>query len=224
MVWLWTVVRLLRGTNVLDEDSPRFLLWLLYGGFGFQLAISILLDRLGSIAGNLQLRVFPAVLLMASALLAWFIMRFWRRQADGLKKNLAVTVLILLIVVSSLASLLKATNDPWLSNYWMFWTMPEDAAVQWTEDHLQYRTVWLGLDGARLSARSVVQGFGSDTGNLRDNWVLDANTRDVLLSSLDEDLSVRRSLPLPDVRGENRVYDNGSVTRYHLRPRTPYQR
>ncbi len=222
---LWTVagVRMLRGRGA-QREPPQFLLWLLYGGFGAQLALGVILDLLKAVGGNLQQRFFPVVMLFAFPLVAQAIVAWWRGQRAAYKRRGLALGLAVLILWASGASLLKSTNDPWLSNYWRFWTVPEDRAVQWVADHLQYRSVWLGLDGIRVASHAVAGGFRHELSNEVDTWALDLETRDVLLSSIDQGLSVRRSIPLPDVRGEHRVYDNGTVAHYHLRPRTPYQR
>lgn len=223
IVWLMLARQLFKHKTLIQTPS-RFLLWLLYGGFGLQFALGILLDRLGSVGGNLQLRFFPVMLLMGSGLTAILITRLWRRQQSTVASRGLALILGLMILWASTASLLKATNDPWFSNYWKFWTKPEDRAVQWAEEHLQYRSVWLGLDGIRVSSHATARGFGTETGNVSDTWVKEVETRHILVSEIDQELSVRRLTPLPNVRGENRVYDNGTVTEYHLRPRTPYQR
>jgi len=223
VLWVMAGKRLVRGGSLL-KDAPQFLLWLLYGGFGAQLAMGIILDQAAAIGGNLQQRFFPVVMLMAFPLVAEAIMRLWRRQAARPTGKWLALALFALILWASGASLLKMTNDPWLSNYWRFWTAPEDRAVQWVERHIRYRSVWLGLDGIRVSSHAVAEGFGRKTANEPDAWTVDAETRDILLSRVDEGASVRRLVPLPDVRGEHRVYDNGTVAHVHLRPRTPYQR
>lgn len=222
-LWARAGWRFLRGEEVLREP-PQFLLWLLYGGFGVQLALGIGLDQAGAIGGNLQQRFFPVVMLVAFPIVAQAVVQFWRRRSSVWQKGLLALAICMFVAWASAASLLKATNDPWLSNYWMFWTQPEDRAIGWADNHLHYRSVWLGVDGIRLSSYAVTTGFGSESGNERDQWSVNVDTRDVLLSSTEEGVSVRRMIPLPDVRAEHRVYDNGIVAGYHLRPRTPYQR
>lgn len=222
---LWTRAgrRFLGGENVLQQP-PQFLLWLLYGGFGVQFALSIGLDQAGAIGGNLQQRFFPAVMLVAFPIIAQAMVQFWHSRSSAWQRGLLALAVCVFMAWASAASLLKATNDPWLSNYWMFWMQPEDRAIRWADDHLRYRSVWLGVDGIRLSSYAATMGFGSKSGNERDQWSVNVNTRDILLSSTEEGVSVRRTIPLPDVRVEHRVYDNGTVAGYHLRPRTPYQR
>nr|MBC7245820.1 hypothetical protein [Chloroflexota bacterium] len=223
VLWMATGRQLWRGQRPLLE-APQFLLWLLYGGFGVQLALGIGLDQVGALGGNLQQRFFPVVMLVACPIVAKAIVQLWHRKSIAWQKGLLALALCVLILWASSASLLKATNDPWLSNYWMFWTTPEDRAIQWVDNHLRYRSVWLGVDGIRLSSHAAAEAFGDESGNERDQWSVNVDTRDMLLSSTEKGVSVRRMVPLPDVRVEHCVYDNGSVAGYHLRPRTPYQR
>jgi hypothetical protein len=106
----------------------------------------------------------------------------------------------------------------------MFWTAPEDRAADWADAKLEYSGVWVGLDGVRLRAHVDTYGFGLASSNRSDAWLVESQTRNFLISSVEEFVAARRGIPLPDVRGENLVYDNGEVRMMHLRPRTPYQR
>jgi len=223
LLWAGNGFSLLRSREPLQFSSHYFL-WLLYGAFGVQFAAGIILDRSGGIAGNLQQRLFPLLMLMSFPMVTSAISRYWSRPTVLLRHKLPVVGISLLVVWACVASLLKATNEPSLGNYWIFWTVPEDRAVYWIENHLGYRDVWLGLDGIRLSSHADSEGFGTESGNFPDTWALEERTRHILVSDLDKALSTRRSAPLPDVREANRVYDSGTVAQYHRRPRTPYQR
>ncbi len=55
-----------------------------------------------------------------------------------------------------LLSLLKATAEPLLSNYWTFYTPAERAALAWAERALSGRNLWTGMDG-RVSDAYVIQ-------------------------------------------------------------------
>jgi hypothetical protein len=223
LLWLRNGFSLLTSREPLPFSS-HFLVWLLYGGFGVQFAAAIILDRSGGIAGNLQQRLFPLLMFMSFPIVTSAITRYWSKTTVALRHKLPVVGLSLLVIWACGASLLKATNEPSLSNYWSFWTVPEDRAVDWIEKHLQYRDAWLGLDGIRVSAHAVSEGFGTKSGNFQDTWVLEERTRHILVSDFDKALRTRRSAPLPDVREADQVYDSGTVAQYHLRPQTPYQR
>jgi hypothetical protein len=223
LVWARRGLRLLGGRSA-PLPAPQLLAWLLFGGFGIQLAVAILVAQSGGTSGNLQLRIFPAMLIVVSPLVADSYVRLWRRLDRPVARRVLIVALAIFVPWASAASLQKATNDPWLSNYWIFWTASEARASEWADDNLEYSGVWMGLDGIRLSARAVAEGFGADSGNYRDAWVFERETRTWVVSANEQMLAVRRRLPLPDTRGENLVYDNGEAQVVHLRPRTPYQR
>jgi len=214
----------LRGREYPVDESGTFLAWLLYGGFGLQMAASLSLGRSGGVTGNLQLRFFPVVLMVGVPLVTKGLTQLWRKYSPRRGGRLLAVATVLFVLWMSGASLLKATNDPALSNYWMFWTRPEVASVAWADGHLQYRRIWLGLDGIRLSSQALAAGTGLRSGNVFDVWGVGLDTRDLVVSDVERDLSLRRSHLLLDLRGEYLVYDNGSVAHYHLRPRTPYQK
>jgi hypothetical protein len=223
LLWAGEARRRLRaGGNVGPE--PRFLLWLLYGGFGLQLGASIMVAWIGGIASNLQYRLLPVVMPFAIGLVATAITNLWGRWAHRTKGRLLAAALAVFVLWGSFASLLKATNDPWLSNYWIFRTKDEVAARRWVDEHLQHTTVWLGLDGSRLGLPSNLDDPSRSGINYADSAALDDATRHVVLSVVDTQLGLRRGQPLPEVGSENLVYDSGGVVQYHLRPKTPYQR
>jgi len=223
LAWAGRGFGYLRHREYPADESGTFLAWLLYGGFGLQMAASLSLGPSGGPAGNLQLRFFPVVLMLGVPLVAKGLTQLWQKHSPRRGGRLLAIASVLFVLWMSGASLLKATNDPALSNYWTFWTQPEVASVAWADSHLQYRLIWLGLDGIRLSSRTLAAGTALRRGNVFDVSGVDPYTRDLIVSDVERDLSVRRSQMLLDVRGENRVYDNGSVAHYHLRPRTPYQ-
>ena len=112
-LWLWQGVRWLAGWR--SPPSPStWLLWFLYGAFVFQGVLAAATDQSGQFGGNWQHRSFPsfalvAVPIVASALIG---MRLHR-----------IRLVVASLVLSLLAGLavLKATNEPSLSNKWMFY-------------------------------------------------------------------------------------------------------
>jgi hypothetical protein len=224
LVWVSRGIGYLLHREYQAEESGALLAWLLYGGFGLQMAASLVLGRGGGAAGNLQLRYFPVLLMIGVPLVARALTQLWRTHVPGRARRPLAVAAGLFVLWMSGASLLKATNDPALSNYWTLWTQPEAASVAWADGHLQYRRVWLGLDGIRLSSQALAAGVGLSSGNVFDVSDVAPDTRDLVVSDVERDLSLRRFEILTDLRGEFRVYDNGSVAHYHLRPRTPYQK
>jgi len=223
LAWAGRGFGYLHGRAYPGDESGTFLSWLLYGGFGLQIAAGVILGRGGGAASNLQLRYFPVVLMVGVPLVAKGLTQLWQKHSPRRGARLLAVATVLFVLWMSGASLLKATNDPALSNYWTFWTRPEVASVAWADSHLQYRRIWLGLDGIRLSSQALAASTGLRSGNVFDVVGVDPDTRDLIVSDVERDLSLRRSEMLADLRGEYLVYDNGSVAHYHLRPRTPYQ-
>jgi hypothetical protein len=221
--WVYLGWQMLRGRRVLAPAAQQ-LMWLLYGAFGLQLAAAVALDQTGAISGNLQVRLFPAVMVVVFPMITWGMVHLWRGSMRPQPTRWLAALLCVGVLWASAASLLKATNDPWLSNYLNLWTIHEEQAVRWVEGHVQHESVWLGLSGIRVASRAVADGFGNESHNRPDTWIVDAETRALLLSSADAMLSLKTGVPLPDVRGEHRTYDNGEAWMYQKRPRTPYQR
>jgi hypothetical protein len=116
--WLIRAYRLLRGRQLrLPEDLP----WLLYAGYAFQLVLSVVVDFAGVLGSNVQLRMLPALILVASVLfvrgvseLSQSLGRFSRTQM------VFHGVLGILCAWFAIASVMKATNDPVVSNKWVF--------------------------------------------------------------------------------------------------------
>jgi hypothetical protein len=222
IAWAARGITYLSERGKLAEEPQQFLGWLLYGGFGLEIAASLVLAPTTGV-GNLQLRMLPVLLLLGVPLVTRALVELWRaRSLRWLDRPLVVGMSLLLLWMAC-ASLLKATNDPVLSNYWIVWSAPEGQAVSWASQHLRYRSIWLGLDSIRLSSYAVATDAGKDSGDTFSSGHPEVMTRDFLISDIDRSLSPRKLEAIPDVRDTNRVYDNGAAAQYHQRPRTPLQ-
>ncbi len=222
-IWAGLGARILLSGKV-PQDPSRFLLWLLYGGFGIQLAAGLVLAAAGGVVVNLQVRLFPAVMLMACALVAATFHALWRRWAGRFPRAVLVLVLIGFVLWAGLAAPLKVTNEPALASYWNFWTVPEEVAMRWADNHATYAIIWLGPSVLRTYGRAVASEFGRDNRNLADATAVELETRDLLISDMDAQLAQRVGFALPDVRHENRLYDNGGSQMYRKVARTPFQK
>jgi len=205
--------------------AGQFLLWLLYTAFALLLALGVFLDRAGALSANLQVRLFPHLMIVAIPLAAQVVSRIAaraRRGGQGVRLA-AVALLATAVLFFSGASVFKATNEPLLSNRWVFHSAAERAAVEWAGPRLGGTSVWVGPDD-RLRVLSAVYSNWSDH-RLAVYKHRQAGTRiDLLLSDLMEKHAARLALLLPEVRGRLLVYDNGGAALYHPRPQTPYQR
>ena len=203
----------------------RVLLWLLYAAFAGQLALSMLADQYSLVGTNLQVRLFPAVMLFGIPLAVVELKRLLdlAQPRARLRRVLTVSLLVLAVWFSG-ASILKATADPVVSNKWLFYTRGEEGALVWTEGNIRLSSIWVGYDERLRQLASLHADWQHPSGNGYDILSLDPGTRYVLFSDTVRDQAVRMKESLPDVRGAHRVYDGGRVQIYQYRPKTPYQR
>ena len=214
-VWLWQGWQWLRGANAFPTVG-RWLLWLFFASFALQGGAAVLADRTGLLGGNLEYRAFPSFAMMAAPLAATAITA-WRPARVGAWAG--GTILGILAGIA----LLKATNEPALSNVWTYYTRDELAAMSWADAHLRASAVWSGFDG-RLNAAYGTAVGNSSVGNLWESGdSRGASAHTFLISNTIRLQAARFLTPLPEAALEDRVYDSGSVQIYHLLPRTPYQ-
>jgi hypothetical protein len=217
-LWCWQGMRWL-----FRKQGPRsqavWLLWLLYGAFGFQAVLAVLSDASG-LFGNLQHRLFPSFVLLAVTVVTDALSRqaFLRPNVRLSKIALGFGIFVLAIF-----SMIKSTNEASLVNYWTFYTAPELKAMQWFDRNLENTSLWAGFSGRLPDAMRLVQGesAANNTVYFRDQGDIKPN---ILISDLVEQQSAFVFQKLPDSSREEKIFDNGSVQIYHRRPHTPYQR
>jgi hypothetical protein len=209
--WLWRREK---------PASPiAWVLWLFYTAFAVQGALSVVADASGAIGTNLQHRIFPSFSMIAVALVGGELAH-WRLPVVARPVRLALALGVGMVGV---LSILKATNEPLLSNKWTFYKPTELAALDWADAHLQGAQIWTEFD-ERLAVTYLIARGTSANKNRFVNGALTPATRDILLTATTElrNSRIRRPLPLPP--DALRVYDDGESQIYHLRPLTPYQR
>jgi hypothetical protein len=196
-------------------------LWATYAASVLLTLASLLVDLSGALSANLQHRLFPSFAMLAAPLVgAWLAgsvlpaarRRPWLRLAAGF----ALGCLLLL-------SLLKATAEPLLSNYWTFYTPAERAALAWAERALPGRDLWTGLD-SRISDAYLIQTGARPLSVELSAYQPRPSTRDFLLSAVERLHALRLGLQLPLWVDDLLTSDNGQVQVYHRRPLTPFQR
>jgi hypothetical protein len=219
-VWLWWTWRWFsRGLE--PERLHELALWAFYGAFTFLGVASILVDVSGTVIGNLQHRLFPTFTMLAAPLLAWWLIEHPPQQF----RRAIYTFFPILIGLIGILSIMKATNEPLVSNKWTFFLPAERTAVQWADINLEDdRFLWGSFDD-RLYTTLGTSGSGSLPSEIQlDTYEAEISTRDFLISELTRKRSLRLGLPLPVDADSLVVYDNGQAQIYHLRPRTPFQR
>jgi hypothetical protein len=212
--------RFIRGAR--PHEPSHLLLWMFYGAYLALLAGVVVIDVTGFLASNMQHRIFPYLVLLAAPLVAGRLVDTFRRERGGFVRRAVMLGLVAAAAWCGVASLLKAANEPLLSNQWPFYTAREESALRWSDKVTRHATVWTGPT-ARLHSLLRVLGPSQVNANFYDEYRPDRTTRFVV-SDVVRAQTVRFAVPLPDFRQENRVYDNGDAQVFHLRPRTPYQR
>jgi hypothetical protein len=193
-------------------SRAMLLLLMFYAAFGAQLLLTIFADRFG-VFNNLELRVFPVLMFFAVPLASITIVKMvkFKTLNEGQRKVLKTffTILILMFVVSSL---LKATNDPIVSNKWLFYSEQERGSIIWMENNLQGQNIWAGLD-ERLVNVFVMY---SSIGNYEQwtNFKGPEKAKYWLISDTINKRAFRLKFKLPDVSDNPVVYDVGNVKIY----------
>jgi len=218
-IWLRYIYRWL--CNQYLPSRNELLLWIFYCSFLILGVLSVIIDISGAVAANLQHRIFPSFAILAAPLVGKWIADVYSMN----KQPKAFTKFAVLGVIGILALLspLKAINDPIVSNQWIFYIPSEMQAVQWSEGTLEGSKLWVGFDHRLLSA-AIMRNGGDPSGVKLDDFSLDSDVRNLLISDVIYLRSERLSQPLPIEADSLLVYDNGQSQIYHLRPRTSFQK
>jgi hypothetical protein len=209
----------LRGES---DNPPALLLWILYPAFVFQFVTSIIVDLAGVLSNNLQLRLLTPLMLLSIPLAVAAIVRLakWSYRGGSLSGRLVRVGLVLLTSWFGAAALIKGTNDPTVSNVWLFYRADEKQALVWTEGHLVNSEIWDGPD-ARLKIMLSLESIGGEGGNRYYGGLFRDTTRYVIGSSVSRAYSARRKIPFPNMQAAHITYDNGTVSLYQYRPNIP---
>jgi hypothetical protein len=225
LIWSWQTLKWF-VTGKRPHDFSELLLWTFYAAFTFQGALSVVMDFSGVMASNLQHRVFPNFALVATAVIARWVFQVHDSSTSLFFNRLIRVGVTFGIGMLAVLSLWKTTSEPVLSNKWRFFQPGEFYAVEWADQHLPERNVWLGFDdrlrvshttsiGAERS-RNFIDVIGQDG--------FDGSVRNVVISDVLRSQSVRFRRPLPIEMDDFITYDNGQAQLYHRYPDTPYQR
>lgn len=191
--------------------SPMIILLLFYLAFSIQLLITILADRFG-VFNNLELRVFPVLMFFAVPLASISIINMINYPKLNEKQRKAVKFFfVLLFLIFTVNSLLKATNDPLVSNKWWFYSTQEKEGVNWVEYNLQGKNIWAGLDQRLLAVFDVYSNIHNHD---RIEFARPENAEYWLISEIINKRALRVKSPLPDVSDRPVIYDSGDVKIY----------
>ena len=229
--WLIVLISLaawgigLKGLSKLEQKP--WLLWLMYSAFGFLLVFGVVADFAKYMSTNLQLRMFTPFALFSSPLAAGLVGR-GIQALRAYKRRLAVVAsgaLLLLVLFGAAAVALKVTNDPVFGNQWLFYTPAELAPLSWiNKKEVQQEQVWTDTSERLAMAYYFWEGFRPIIPYQYKWGKIQSTTQYTLISEIARLRANRSGISLPETYNQNRVYDNGQVQVYHLRPLTPYQR
>lgn len=205
--------------------QPLYFVWLMYTAFALQLYLSVIVDYSGALSGNLQLRVFPPLILMGVPLATGWLFEIAQKYRQGIKRlrPVVLSVISLLIIWLIAAAVLKSTAEPVLSNKWSFATVGEEAGLLWMNRSITYGPVWISPDD-RLREISFGLIENPRTWIKYDIYSLDQNTRYIFWSNLNEMLTKRYRISMPDFKNLNLIYTNGTVSIYKTKPKTSFER
>ena len=170
--------------------------------------------------GNLQHRLFPSFALLAVALVSDYLSQVIARFPKTGMWRLVVGSMFFLLVSFSL---IKATNEASLVNWWTFYTPPEMKAMVWFNHNMEEKSLWAGFSGRLPEAFRLVMASPAVNNSV---YSLDTSgsRKYFLISDMVEQQSARILQELPDQLNAEQIYDNGNTKIYHRRPSSPYQR
>lgn len=206
--WLFFVYRFFKKGERLP--MPLLLLLMFYAAFSLQLLMTIFADRFG-IFNNIELRIFPVLMFFAVPLASISILKIVRNNRFSENKRKALkTLFVILFLVFVVNALLKATNDPLVSNKWGFYTVQEKQAIEWIGASLKEQSIWAGLD-ERL--RNVFKTY-SDLETYNSITFKGPNSAYWLISDIVEIRAKRIRSPSADTYNKPVIYDSGAVKIY----------
>jgi hypothetical protein len=190
-----------------------------------QVGVGIAIDAAGVLGANLQLRLIPVFMFIAIPISSSAVVHLLDRAAGRpllrqcLRGGLALTT-----IAFTAFSVLKATNEPLLSNKWTFYSTAEAQAMDWLAIGVPQGGIWSDID-ERLREVDLFRSPPTEAAASRYPTLLPPERLDVvMLSRITRERMARLDVPLPDLPDMSELYDNGLVQIYRRLPRTPLQR
>ena len=195
-----------------------WMLWLFFAAFAAQGAASILSDRTGSLAANVQYRAFAVFAALAAPMVALALSRW--PPGPRLVRLAVAGVAAVVVAGASVGALVKSTLDPTVSNKWIFYTAPELEGIVWVTSRWPGMRLWVGPDDRLIAAYEMVVGGLShaDVWDLQDP---EPDTQFFMVSEAIREQSQRVDEPIPALASTNLVYDNGEVQVDRVRASPP---
>lgn len=209
--------------KVFTFDDRRWFLWWLYTAFGVLLVVGTIADYAGFMQENLQMRMFTPFALFIAPLAA-LVIRAAFAWLQRLRPRLAVLLAGMLIAYGLLACMLKVTNDPLVSNVWLFYAPGEQRAGVWMEQKIDNQVVWADTWSRLPSLYEYMEDTDPDQTGQYVAGKVAIETPYILISEHTWLRANRVGFTLPAVADHNLIYDNGFARLYYRIPLTPYQK
>jgi hypothetical protein len=155
-------------------------------------------------------------------LLLLYVYSNWGQSAFA--RGLGVALGVVACAYFAVAAVVKATNDPVVSNKWLFYSEAEARAIRWGNSSLPEVFVWSEFDERLQMASGMLEGDRPDRTTAF--WVTGqglGSVRYTMLSDVTAERAVRIGGNLPFTGKDDRIYDDGGASIYHRVPDTPYQ-
>ena len=220
ILWLRQFHRwLIKKTDM--PANHELILWAFYTAFAGLSFISILVDVSGALASNLQHRSFPTFAMVAAPVVGTWIASM--KHSLNLHHKLRWAAICIVFACLMILSIFKATNEPMLSNYWLFYTPADFQTVSWAEQYLSGSALWVGKWN-QISAGYFVRENGRQFNVSLDTDYPNPSTHNFLISDVIRLFDQRIGIQLPVTGNSLITYDNGTAQIYHDRPVTPFQK
>jgi hypothetical protein len=169
-----------------------------FGLFG----LSVFIDRVihSGIADNLELRIFPYLLIFSVCGAACALSEISTTIVKAPWKKLFVVLIIVTFIIFSISSLLKATNDPFISDFKIYYTPEEKNGIDWIEINSPQSSIWFGE--GRFSTAFQFESSDYASKNVR---IAQENTSDMFMVTHDYLIKSKNFDSHP------KVYDNAKI-------------
>lgn len=183
-------------------------LLLLYTALSVLLVIYIIADRFGGFGSNIELRIFPVLMIYAVPLASMLILKILNLPLLSQRKKIFIKfcfILILLLFIGN--SLLKGTNDPSISNKWIHYSLQEEYGIIWVDNYLCGKSIWADFDERLLNVynlRTELRSYGKVQFSKSDEDY-------IFVSDMINRRAQTLNYPVPKYERSELIYNNGNV-------------
>ena len=222
--WCRQTVLFIKGGWTVVPDHVR-LCWLLYAGLALQVGVGVIIDFAGVLGSNLQLRLFPVYMFIAIPTSSAAVIAVLDRAGSRprLRRSMRLGMAATAMAFTAF-SVLKATNEPLLSNKWTFYSGAEAQTMDWLAAAVPHGGIWTDVDERLREVYLFRSPPTLDAASRYPTVLLPEQAEVVMLSNITRSRMARMAIPLPDLAQMNEIYDNGHVQVYRRLPQTPLQR